>query len=148
MACILQRLLYDLWGGVIAFFLSAVLIISYASVLSPGTQAIYFNGACAIAAIGSVVFGMYMALASAVPWTLATVDLFTAPILETMVQRVTAVLGENTEAGLSTLLIAILLGFGLLGSAMAGIGYAQYVSVVHYLPYPGICYAANHDFII
>lgn len=132
---------WNLWpsllGGIIAFFLSAVLIVSYATVLSPGARNVYFNGACDLATIGTVVFGLYTASTSRVPFALSTVDVFTAPIIATIDRQVVSLLGENTNAGLSTLLVAILGAFSIMGGTMAWVGYMDYVSIVRYLPYPG-----------
>jgi xanthine/uracil/vitamin C permease (AzgA family) len=73
-----QQLMSDILGGVICFFLSSVIIISYSSILFPGEANFQlFNAATYLASLGCCIVGLYIAFASKLPYAIACIDLFT-----------------------------------------------------------------------
>jgi SulP family sulfate permease len=127
-------------SGVIAFLLSSTLAVSCASVLvGHGTPlASVIARFIDMNLLGTAVLSVVLAWQSCAPWTLGSIDVFVAPIMAEMAQKISDHLHGDLEKVLPTTVVMVAVTSMLLGLVFFLMGLFRVTSIANYMPYPVI----------
>ncbi|RLN15139.1 hypothetical protein BBJ28_00006534 [Nothophytophthora sp. Chile5] len=127
-------------SGVIAFLLSSTLAVSCASVLvghgTPlSTVIAHFID---MNLLGTAVLCIVLAWQSRAPWTLGSIDVFVAPIMASMAEKISDHLDGDLEKVVPTTVMMVVITSVLLGLVFFLMGLFRVTSIANYMPYPVI----------
>ncbi|DBA05312.1 TPA: hypothetical protein N0F65_007474 [Lagenidium giganteum] len=130
----------DLTSGTIAFLLSSTLAVSCASVIvGHGTPlSEYIAHFIDMNFLGTAILSIVLAWQSGAPWTLGAIDVFVAPIMASMAQKITIHLRADMEYVVPTSVMMVALTSMLLGLVFFLMGVFRVTSIANYMPYPVI----------
>ncbi|CEG36581.1 cyclic nucleotide-binding protein [Plasmopara halstedii] len=127
-------------SGVIAFLLSSTLAVSCASVLvghgTPlSTVIAHFID---INLLGTAVLSVILAWQSCAPWTLGAIDVFVAPVMADMAERISDHLHGDLDKVVPTTVVMVAMTSIVLGLVFFIMGLFRVTSIANYMPYPVI----------
>lgn len=127
-------------SGVIAFLLSSTLAVSCASVVvGHGTAlstviAHYID----MNLLGTAVLSVVLAWQSRAPWTLGAIDVFVAPVMADMAEKISSHLKGDLAQVVPTTVVMVALTSIVLGLVFFFMGLFRVTSIANYMPYPVI----------
>ncbi|TYZ53386.1 hypothetical protein PybrP1_003440, partial [[Pythium] brassicae (nom. inval.)] len=127
-------------SGVIAFLLASTLTVSCASVVVGHATPLSAVIAKFIDMnlLGTAVLSLVLAWQSEAPWTLGAIDVFVAPIMASMAERITLRLDGNMDVLVPTAVVMVAMTSFLLGLVFFFMGIFRVTSIANYMPYPVI----------
>ncbi|KAI9906666.1 hypothetical protein PsorP6_003062 [Peronosclerospora sorghi] len=127
-------------SGLIAFLLSSTLAVSCASVfVGHGTPlAPVLARFIDINLLGTAILSIVLAWQSRAPWTLGSIDVFVAPILSDMAEKISSRLEGQLDVVVPTTIVMVALTSTLLGLVFFTMGWFRVTSIANYMPYPVI----------
>ncbi|ETN24041.1 hypothetical protein PPTG_00502 [Phytophthora nicotianae INRA-310] len=127
-------------SGVIAFLLSSTLAVSCASVVvGHGTPlASVIAHFIDINLLGTAVLSVVLAWQSCAPWTLGAIDVFVAPVMAEMAEKISHHLHGNLEEVVPTTVVMVAITSMVLGLVFFLMGLFRVTSIANYMPYPVI----------
>ncbi|GMF57672.1 unnamed protein product [Phytophthora fragariaefolia] len=127
-------------SGVIAFLLSSTLAVSCASVLvGHGTPlASVIAHFIDMNLLGTAVLSIVLAWQSCAPWTLGSIDVFVAPVMAEMAQKISDHLHGDLEKVVPTTVVMVAGTSMVLGLVFFLMGLFRVTSIANYMPYPVI----------
>ncbi|GMF11122.1 unnamed protein product [Phytophthora lilii] len=127
-------------SGVIAFLLSSTLAVSCASVLvGHGTPlATVIAHFIDMNLLGTAVLSTVLAWQSCAPWTLGSIDVFVAPIMAEMAEKISNHLHGDLEKVVPTTVVMVAITSMVLGLVFFLMGIFRVTSIANYMPYPVI----------
>ncbi|KAL3665595.1 hypothetical protein V7S43_009629 [Phytophthora oleae] len=127
-------------SGVIAFLLSSTLAVSCASVLvGHGTPlASVIAHFIDMNLLGTAVLSIVLAWQSCAPWTLGSIDVFVAPIMAEMAEKISNHLHGDLEKVVPTTVVMVAITSMVLGLVFFLMGLFRVTSIANYMPYPVI----------
>ncbi|TDH71318.1 hypothetical protein CCR75_005741 [Bremia lactucae] len=137
---ILLDLVVNVTSGVIAFLLSSTLAVSCASVVvGHGTPlASVIAHFIDINLLGTAILSVVLAWQSSAPWTLGAIDVFVAPVMAEMAEKISTHLHGNLEKVVPTTVVMVALTSIILGLVLFLMGLFRATSIANYMPYPVI----------
>ncbi|KAL4157109.1 hypothetical protein PRNP1_006134 [Phytophthora ramorum] len=140
MKALLLEVLVNGTSGVIAFLLSSTLAVSCASVLvghgTPLSSVIaHFID---MNLLGTAVLSIVLAWQSCAPWTLGSIDVFVAPIMAEMAEKISNHLHGDLEKVVPTTVMMVAITSMVLGLVFLLMGFFRVTSIANYMPYPVI----------
>ncbi|KAF1783916.1 SLC26A/SulP transporter domain [Phytophthora cactorum] len=127
-------------SGVIAFLLSSTLAVSCASVVvGHGTPlASVIAHFIDINLLGTAVLSVVLAWQSCAPWTLGAIDVFVAPVMAEMAEKISHHLHGDLEKVVPTTVVMVAITSMVLGLVFFLMGLFRVTSIANYMPYPVI----------
>ncbi|OWZ08017.1 Sulfate Permease [Phytophthora megakarya] len=138
---LLLEVLVNGTSGVIAFLLSSTLAVSCASVIvGHGTPlATVIARFIDMNLLGTAVLSIVLAWQSCAPWTLGAIDVFVAPIMAEMADKISHHLhGDLDKVVVPTTIMMVALTSMVLGLVFFLMGFFRVTSIANYMPYPVI----------
>uniref|UniRef100_M4BTM0 STAS domain-containing protein n=1 Tax=Hyaloperonospora arabidopsidis (strain Emoy2) TaxID=559515 RepID=M4BTM0_HYAAE len=137
---IILEILVNGTSGVIAFLLSSTLAVSCASVVvGHGTP---LSSVIApfidMNLLGTAVLSVVLAWQSRAPWTLGSIDVFVAPVMAEMADKISDHLHGDLTTVVPTTIVMIALTSVVLGLVFFVMGLFRVTSIANYIPYPVI----------
>ncbi|KAF1332812.1 Sulfate permease, partial [Globisporangium splendens] len=134
------EILVNLTSGVIAFLLSSTLTVSCASVIvGHGTPlATVIAHFIDMNLLGTAILSLVLAWQSQAPWTLGAIDVFVAPIMASMADKITLRLDGDLDLIVPTTVMMVAMTSLLLGLVFFFMGIFRVTSIANYMPYPVI----------
>ncbi|EGZ19673.1 hypothetical protein PHYSODRAFT_495964 [Phytophthora sojae] len=139
-AALLLEVLVNGTSGVIAFLLSSTLAVSCASVLvGHGTPlASVIAHFIDMNLLGTAVLSVVLAWQSCAPWTLGAIDVFVAPVMAEMAQKISDHLHGDLDKVVPTTVMMVAITSMVLGVVFFLMGLFRVTSIANYMPYPVI----------
>ncbi|KAE8894679.1 hypothetical protein PF005_g8369 [Phytophthora fragariae] len=127
-------------SGVIAFLLSSTLAVSCASVVvGHGTPlASVIAHFIDMNLLGTAVLSIVLAWQSCAPWTLGAIDVFVAPVMAEMAQKISDHLHGDLDKVVPTTVVMVAITSMVLGVVFFLMGLFRVTSIANYMPYPVI----------
>ncbi|EEY56793.1 Sulfate Permease (SulP) Family [Phytophthora infestans T30-4] len=127
-------------SGVIAFLLSSTLAVSCASVVvGHGTPlATVIAHFIDINLLGTAILSVVLAWQSCAPWTLGAIDVFVAPVMAEMAEKISHHLHGDLEKVVPTTVVMVAITSMILGLVFFLMGLFRVTSIANYMPYPVI----------
>ncbi|CAH0482466.1 unnamed protein product [Peronospora belbahrii] len=127
-------------SGIIAFLLSSTLAVSCASVLvGHGTP---LSSVIArfidMNLLGTAILSIVLAWQSQAPYTLGSIDVFVAPVMAEMADKISRHLHGNLDHVVSTTVMMVAITSMVLGLVFFIMGLFRVTSIANYMPYPVI----------
>ncbi|KAG1691603.1 hypothetical protein DVH05_026766 [Phytophthora capsici] len=136
----LLEVLVNLTSGVIAFLLSSTLAVSCASVLvGHGTPlATVIARFIDMNLLGTAMLSIVLAWQSCAPWTLGAIDVFVAPVMAEMAEKISKHLHGDLDKVVPTTVVMVAMTSMILGLVFFLMGLFRVTSIANYMPYPVI----------
>ncbi|CAI5720272.1 unnamed protein product [Peronospora destructor] len=127
-------------SGIIACLLSSTLAVSCASVLvGHETQlASVIARFIDMNLLGTAILSIGLAWQSRAPWTLGSIDVFVAPIMAEMAEKISTHLHGDLDKVVPTTVVMVAMTSMVLGLVFFVMGLFRVTSIANYMPYPVI----------